>query len=114
MPLRGQRTVLAVACKLGKIFPRSTEKPFFSKHWLFSEKKKCSSNQNFTTMEKAADNLFSSEKDYQILVKRKTFSPEKSKGKGLAEDIFSNVQVNWEIAYQLPFLCTTETKLRVF
>ena len=65
-------------------------------------------------MEKAADNLFSSEKDYEILVKRKTFSPEKSKGKGLAEDIFSNVQVNWEIAYQLPFLCTTETKLRVF
>ena len=28
--------------------------------------------------------------------------------------IFLNVQVNWENTYQLPFLCTTETKLRVF
>ena len=26
----------------------------------------------------------------------------------------TNVQVNWENTYQLPFLCTTETKLRVF
>ena len=38
----------------------------------------------------------------------------KSQGKWLAEDIFSNVQVNWDITYQLPFLCNTETKLRVF
>ena len=38
----------------------------------------------------------------------------KSQGKWLAEDLFSNVQVNWENTYQLPFLCTTETKLRVF
>ena len=50
----------------------------------------------------------------QILVKRKTSSPVKSQGKWLAEDLFSNVQVNWENTYQLPFLCTTETKLRVF
>jgi len=27
---------------------------------------------------------------------------------------FLNVKVNWENIYQLPFLCTTETKLRVF
>ena len=69
-------------------------------------------------MEKATDNLFSSEKVcktfYQILIKRKTSSPVKSQGKWLAEDLFSNVQVNWENTYQLPFLCTTETKLRVF
>ena len=81
-------------------------------------RKKCSNNQNLTTLEKAADNLISSEKVcnkiYQILVKRKTFSPVKSQGKWLAEDIFSNVRVKWENTYHLPFLCTTETKLRVF
>lgn len=81
-------------------------------------KKFSSNNQNFTTLEKATDNLSSSEKVcktlYQILLKRKTSSPVKSQGKWLAEDLFSNVQVNWENTYQLPFLCTTETKLRVF
>ena len=81
-------------------------------------RKKCSNNQNFTTLEKATDNLFSSEKVckkiYQILVKKKTSSPVKSQEKWLAEDISSNVQVNWENTYQLPFLCTKETKLRVF
>ena len=80
--------------------------------------KKCSNNQNVTTLEKATDNLFSSEKVcktfYQFLLKRKTSSPVKSQGKWLAKDLFSNVQVNWESTYQLPFLCTTETKLRVF
>ena len=80
-------------------------------------RKKCSDNQNFTTLEKAIDNLVSSEKVckkiYQILVKRKTSLPVKSQGNWLAEDIFSNVQVNWENTYQVPFLCTTETKLRV-
>ena len=50
----------------------------------------------------------------QILVKRKTSSPVKSQGKWLPEDIFSNAQVNWKNTYQLPFLCTTETKLWVF
>ena len=55
-------------------------------------RKKCSNNKNFTTSEKAADNLFSSEKVckriYQILLKRKTSSPVKSQRKWLAEDIF--------------------------
>ena len=32
----------------------------------------------------------------------------------IVEHIFSNVQVNWENTYQLPFLYTRETKLRVF
>ena len=81
-------------------------------------RKKCSNNQNFTTLEKATDNLFSSEKVcpkvYQILLKIKTSSPVKSQGKWLAEDLLSNVQVNWENTFQPPFLCTTETKLRVF
>lgn len=81
-------------------------------------RKNCSNNQNFTTLLKATDNLFSSEKVcktfYQILLQRKTSSPVKSQGKWLTEDLFSNVQVNWENTYQLPFLCTTETKLRVF
>ena len=81
-------------------------------------RKKCSNNQNFTTLEKTANNLFSSEKVckkiYQIAVKRETSSPVKGQGKWIAEDIFSNVQVNWENTYQLPFLCITETKSRVF
>ena len=57
-------------------------------------RKKCSSNQNLTTLEKATDNLFSSEKVcktfYQILVKRKTSSPAKSQGKWLAEDQYTS------------------------
>ena len=61
-------------------------------------RKKCSNNQNFTTLEKSTDNLFSSEKVsktfYQILLKKKTSSSVKSQGKWLAEDLFSNVQVN--------------------
>ena len=43
--------------------------------------------------------------------------PSKSQGKWLAEeDIFhgSTVTVNWKNTYYLPFLCTIETKLRVF
>ena len=40
--------------------------------------------------------------------------PVKSHGKWLSEDTISNVQVNWENAYTLPFLCTVEIKLRVF
>ena len=61
-----------------------------------------------TPLEKAAaENLRSSEKvckeTYHIIVKRKTSSPVKSQEKWLSEDIFSNVQVNWENAYQLPF-----------
>ena len=74
-------------------------------------RKKCSSNQNFTTLEKATDNLFSSEKVcktfYQILLKRKDFLTSE---KGLLKIFF---QMNWENTYQLAFLCTTETKLRV-
>ena len=64
-------------------------------------RKKCSNNQNFTTLEKATDNLFSSEKVcetfYQIFIKRKTSSPVKSQEKWLAGDLFSNVQVNWRV-----------------
>ena len=69
-------------------------------------RKKCSNYQNFTTLEKATDNLFSSEKDcktfYQIFLKRKTSSLVKSQRKWFAEDLFSNVHVNWENTYQLP------------
>ena len=38
----------------------------------------------------------------------------KSQEKWLSEDIFSNIQVNGEKNYQLPFLYNTEKKLRVF
>ena len=55
-------------------------------------RKKYSNNQNFTTLEKAADNLFSSEKVcrkiYQILVKRKTSSPGKARESGLLKIFF--------------------------
>ena len=65
----------------------------------------------------AADNLFSSEKVcrkiYQILVKRKTSSPVKSQRKRASWRYFFKC-TNWETTYQLPFLCTTETKLQVF
>ena len=62
---------------------------------LFS--KQCFPDQNLTTLEEAAENLFSSEKVckkiYHIIVKTKTSSPVKSQGKRFTEDIFSNVQV---------------------
>ena len=80
-------------------------------------RKKYSNNQNFTTLEKAADNLFSSEKVcrriYQILVKRRL--PHLGKlGKVACWRYFFKCTSYWENTYQLPFLCTTETKLRVF
>ena len=56
----------------------------------------------------AAENLQFATKTYQIIFKRKTSSPVKSQEKWLSEDIFPNVQVNWEKNYQLPFLCNTE------
>ena len=34
--------------------------------------------------------------------------------KACKENIIGNANVNWENTYRLPFLCTTETKLRVF
>ena len=47
--------------------------------------------------------------------KKDFLTSENPQGKWLADDIFfSNVQVNWENTYQQPFLCTTETKLRIF
>ena len=44
----------------------------------------------------AAENLQFATKTYQIIFKRKTSSPVKSQEKWLSEDIFPNVQVNWE------------------
>ena len=61
-------------------------------------RKKCSNNQNFTTLEKATDNLFSSEKVcktfYQILIKRKTSSQVKSQAKWLGEGLFISIQIS--------------------
>ena len=62
-------------------------------------RKKCFPNQNLTTLQKAAENLFSSEKVckeiYQIVVKRKTSSPVKSQGKWLSEDIFEKTPISY-------------------
>ena len=44
----------------------------------------------------AAENLQFAAKTYQIIFKRKTSSPVESQEKWLSEDIFPNVQVNWE------------------
>ena len=81
-------------------------------------KQKCSPEQNIPPLKSPADNLLSSKNVckliYQSIVKRKATMPMKSQGKWLSEDIISNVQVNWENTYKLPFLCTVETKLRVF
>ena len=49
-------------------------------------RKKCSNNQNFTTMEKAADNLFSAEKvlqeDLSDFGQKKDFLTREKQGKG--------------------------------
>ena len=49
------------------------------------------------------------------LVQNKASIPLQSQEKWLSEkDIVGNSTVNWQNAYCLPFLCTRETKLRVF
>ena len=78
------------------------------------KEKKCPPNQNNISFEKAAAEISFrpgkfAKKKYQIIFKRETSSPVKSQ-----EKWFSDVKVNWESTYQLPFLFTTETKLTVF
>ena len=52
---------------------------------------------------------------YRRLVQDKASTPLQSQEKWLSEkDIVGNSTVNWRNAYYLPFLCTRETKLRVF
>ena len=52
---------------------------------------------------------------YKRLMQNKAFIPLQSQEKWLSEkDIGGNSTVNWQNAYYLPFLCTRETKLRVF
>ena len=52
---------------------------------------------------------------YKSILEKKVTTPLKSQGKWLSkENIIGNANVNWENTYRLPFLCTTETKLRVF
>ena len=55
------------------------------------------------------------EESYKRLVQNKASIPLQSQVKWLAEkDVVGNSTVNWRNAYYLPFLCTGETKLRVF
>ena len=50
-----------------------------------------------------------------VSLKKKSSTPKKSQEKWLSEDaVIGNLEVNWENTYRLLFLCTTETKLRVF
>ena len=80
---------------------------------------KCPPNQNNISLEKAAaENFLSSgkvcKKVYQIIRKERLPRHWKARKSGLLRIFFSNVEVNWENTYHLPFLFTTETKLRVF
>ena len=80
-------------------------------------RKKCSSNLNNPTR-KYVSLLSSSnvcKKFYECIIEKKSSTPIKSQEKWLSEDaVIGNLEVNWENTYRLPFLCTTETKLRVF
>ena len=80
-------------------------------------RKKCSSNLNNATR-KYVSLLSSSnvcKKFYECIIEKKSSTPIKSQEKWLSEDaVIGNLEVNWENTYRLPFLCTTETKLRVF
>ena len=52
---------------------------------------------------------------YKSIIEKKATTPLKSQGKWLSkENIIGNAHVNWKNTYRLPFLCTRETKLRVF
>ena len=56
-----------------------------------------------------------SAKSFTNVSLKKIINPYKKPGKWLSEDaVIGNLEVNWENTYRLPFLCTTETKLRVF
>ena len=56
-----------------------------------------------------------SAKSFTNVSLKKIINPYKKPGKMLSEDaVIGNLEVNWENTYRLPFLCTTETKLRVF
>ena len=86
---------------------------------VLKKEKKCPPNQNNISLEKAAaENFLSSGKVCKKCIR--SFSKErlprqwKARKSGFLRIFFSNVKVNWENTYQLPFLFTTETKLRVF
>ena len=52
---------------------------------------------------------------YKCLVQNKASIPSQSQVKWLSEkDIVGNLTVNWRNTYYPPFLCTRETKLRLF
>ena len=50
-----------------------------------------------------------------VSLEKKSSTPIESQEKWLSEDaIIGNLEMNWGNTYRLPFLCTTETKVRVF
>ena len=84
------------------------------------KEKKCPPNQNNISLEKAAAAKTSFRPGKFANKCIRSFSKErlprqwKARKSGFLRIFFSNVKVNWENTYQLPFLFTTETKLRVF
>ena len=91
---------------------------FLSAVKLFRQK--CSRQPNRGPKTKTfGQTLLASEKAcktvYKSIIEKKATTPFKSQAKWLSkENIIGNANVNWENTYRLPFLCTTETKLRVF
>ena len=85
---------------------------------LKSFRKKCSGLNNHNSKNTAESLLLSlnvCKAVYKCLIEKKASTPVKSQGKWLSEDeIIRNLGINWENTYRLPFLCTTETKLRAF
>ena len=83
-------------------------------------RQKCSEQPNRGPKTKTfGQTLLASEKAcktvYKSIIEKKATTPLKSQEKWLSkENIIGNANVNWENTYRLPFLCTTETKLRVF
>ena len=51
---------------------------------------------------------------YRRLIQKKASTLLWSEEKWLSEDIIKDSTVDWRNSYYLPFLCTKETKLRVF
>ena len=83
-------------------------------------RKRCSNNQNFTTLEKAIDSwpvLFreSLQNFWSDFDQKKDFLTSEKPGKVACwRSFFKCTSELGKYTYQLPFLCITETKLRVF
>ena len=82
-------------------------------------KKSCSLETDKPHTESAVETIQSSQKVvkklYKLLIEKKATHPSRTEEKWKREiQPFGNVTVDWKKSYQLPFLCTRDSKLRVF